>query len=627
VDGIAVTRRLAAILIADVVGFSRHMERDEARAFTRLWEIRERIINPKIRELGGRVIKTAGDGMLLEFDSADAALRCAIDVQRAMGADNQSKAPDERIELRIGLNLGDIIVDGNDIAGDGVNVAARLEALADPGGICVSAAVREQVHGSLDVRFDDIGAQRVKNIVRPIQVFRVALDGKPFEPGLTSTSRPPGVPTRWRRWAGGLALLVAVGVGAWFAPNLWRAAPAPVPPALSLAILPFAASSGKSAEEQFAGELTQDLTTAMGQWSRAKVAAHALVAGYTSGAVDVRTLGRSLNVRYIVEGEVRRAADATIVTAHLIDAATGAQAWSDRLRYAALPGTAGQPDPSLQLTKRLRAGLQVVEQRRAVDHPEAANAMNLVLRGDAASDSPGGIEGAMKARPLYREALRLDPDLVPALTGLYGTFDTEVEETAAPDRAALLPEMDRVSSRAIALDRMSTDAWFARMASLEWLGRWDEALVAADRIITLDPADTKGPLQRAWILIQTGRPAEALPFIEHALLVDPLNQRAPQHFMCKAQLFLGRYAEAVAACEKAATENNWWINLVYLCAAYAQHGDATKAATTRDALLRQKRGYAISWYRNTYQASPPAFFELVERHLAAGLLKAGIPEK
>ena len=422
-----VTRRLAAILIADVVGFSRHMERDEAGTFARLREVRERVFDPKIAEYGGRVVKTAGDGMLLEFGSADAALRCAIDVQRAMCAD-QSVASDERIEFRIGINLGDIIVDGTDIAGDGVNVASRLEALAEPGGICVSAAVREQVHGSLGVGFDDIGEQQVKNIMRPIRVFRVALDADTPETRPHFMSRTQG-PARWQRWAGGLALLVALGAGLWFSPDFRTAVPAPSPPALSLAILPFAAPA---AEDPFAIGLTQDLTTAMGQWGRATVAAHALVADYKSGAIDIRTLGRSLNVRYIVEGEVRRDTGSTIVTAHLIDAVTGAQTWSDRLRYPATPGTAGQPEPALQLTKRLRAALQVAEQRRAVEHPDSGNSMNLVLRGDAASDSPGGIEGAVSARPLYLQALRLDPDLVPALTGLYGTFDTEVEETAAP---------------------------------------------------------------------------------------------------------------------------------------------------------------------------------------------------
>src|SRR6202521_5989621 len=171
-----ITRRLAAICVAAVVGFSRHMERDDAGTLARLREIREQLIDPKISAYGGHVVKTAGDGMLIEFSSADAALRCAVDVQRAMAARNESLTADERIEFRIGINLGDIIIDGNDIAGDGVNVAARLEALAEPGGICVSGSVRDQVHGNIDVGFDDIGEQQVKNIMRSIRVFAVALN-------------------------------------------------------------------------------------------------------------------------------------------------------------------------------------------------------------------------------------------------------------------------------------------------------------------------------------------------------------------------------------------------------------------------------------------------------------------
>ena len=252
--------------------------------------------------------------------------------------------------------------------------------------------------------------------------------------------------------------------------------------------------------------------------------------------------------------------------------------------------------------------------------------MDLVLRGNAAEMNPNASKGALEARALYQEALKQDPDLVPALAGLRGSYDWEMEETKAPDRDALVPEMDRLSSRMIALDRTSADAWFERTATLEWLGRWDEALVAADRTTALDPADRSGRLQHAWILIQTGRPAEALPFIEQALGVDPLAPSDPYHFTCKAMLFLGRYDEAIVACEKAAAEINSWINLVYLCAAYAQHGDMAKAATARDALLKLQPGYTIAWYRSTYRASPPRFFELIDRHLAAGLSKAGIPE-
>lgn len=441
-----------------------------------------------------------------------------------------------------------------------------------------------------------------------------------------------------KRFRGPIAAIAAFGavlsglLGYWSAYQTVEKviAPSPretAPPALSLAILPFATPSGSSGLQQFADALTQDLTTAMGQGRGIKVAANGLVANYKSGAVDIRTLGRSLNVRYVVEGEVRPIGDGMVVTAHLIDTDTGTQAWSDRLQYYSLQPAQGQPVPSVQLTKRLRSAVFAAEQRWAVEHPDARNPLNLVLRGDAISADPNGLAEMPKARALYQEALRLNPNLVPALAGLAYTYSTELEESAHPDRSVLLSEDDQISSRAIALDPTSIDAWFAREGALMFLGRWDEALVAADRITELDASNVGGLLQRAWILIQIGKPAEAVPYIEKALAVDPLAQNWPYHFMCKAQLFMGHYDEAVAACEKASGENNWWLQLVYLCAAYAQHGDSEKAATARDALLKRKPGYTVAQYRDTYQASPPAFFALVDRHLAAGLRKAGVPER
>jgi len=622
-----VTRRLAAILIADVVGYTRLMERDDTGTFSRLRTIRDEVVDPAIVSHGGRIVKTAGDGLIAEFTSAVAALRAAIQIQREMAVRNGATTAHERIDYRIGVNLGDIMVDASDIAGDGVNVASRLETLAEPGGICVSGSVREQVHGNLDVEFDDIGEQQVKNIARPIRVYRVLLERDVPHGSVAAASRSRKLIAHWRRWTAGLAALVVVGLGAWLLPQLWRPAAAPGPPAMSLAILPFATPSGNPADEQFAAKLTQDLTTAMGQWNYAKVAASALVSGYKAGTADIRTLGQSLNVRYVVEGEVRSVGDETVVTAHLVDSVTGAQAWSDRLLYASLQPAPGQPVPSVQLTRRLRAGLNAAERRRAVDHAESRRPMDLVLRGNVAEWNPDARKGIMEARALYNEALKQNPDLIPALAGIRDTYDWEMEETEAPDRVALLPEMDRLSSRMIALDRTSADAWFERAATLQWLGRWDEALVAADRITALDPANRTGKLQHAWILIQTGRPAEAVPFIEQALAVDPLAPSEPYHFMCKAMLFLGRYDEAVVACEKAAAEINGWINLIYLCAAYGQHGDVAKAATAREALLKLQPGYTVAWYRSTYRASPPAFFELVDRHMAPGLRKAGLPEK
>lgn len=245
-----VTRRLAAILIADVVGFSRHMERDDAGIFMRLRDIRARLIDPTIVTHGGRVVTTAGDGMLLEFGSADAALRCAIDVQRALRTANEAKTSSERIELRMGINLGDVIVDNADIAGDGVNVAARLEALAEPGGIYVSASVREQVHGSLDVEFRDVGEHRVKNISRPIHVFAVVLDPRPG-----TSSRAPDLscvrsdahanvakfePTWLRHHSTGLivSFIVVVAGGSVFLWQASRVATSAELPAMSVGIMP-----------------------------------------------------------------------------------------------------------------------------------------------------------------------------------------------------------------------------------------------------------------------------------------------------------------------------------------------------------------------------------------------------
>jgi class 3 adenylate cyclase len=305
-----VERRLAAIVVADVVGYTRLMERDDTGTFARLRSIRDEVVDPAVVSHGGRIVKTAGDGLMAEFASAVAALRAAVQIQREMAARNAGTAADERIDYRIGINLGDIMIDGSDVAGDGVNIAARLETLAEPGGICVSGSVREQVHGNLDVGFDDIGEQRVKYIERPIGVYRVALGRDATQTSPSTTSGPRKLMSHWRRWVAGLAVLVAISLGTWLLAPLWKPAPAPAPPALSLAILPFAAPSGSPADEQFADALTQDLTTALGQWGGAKVAVHALVAHYKSGAVDIRTLGRNLNVRYVVEGEVRRVAEA-----------------------------------------------------------------------------------------------------------------------------------------------------------------------------------------------------------------------------------------------------------------------------------------------------------------------------
>lgn len=252
--------------------------------------------------------------------------------------------------------------------------------------------------------------------------------------------------------------------------------------------------------------------------------------------------------------------------------------------------------------------------------------MDFVLRGRGVLNRESPASAVPHARALFDQALQFQPDFVPALYGLLQTYDTELEETATPDRAVILREADRLTSRMIGIDGRDDLVWRARAIVLQWLGRFDEAMIADGRAEALDPSSTGVVLDKAWILIQTGRPADALPLVAQAIDMDPLEQSWPFHFKCKADLFLGRYSEAVSACEKAATENDWWLNQVYLSAAYAQHGDIAKAVKAKDAVLQQQPGYTIERYRRTYAASPPQFLEQVEQHLATGLRKAGLPD-
>ena len=284
-----VERRLAAILAADVAGYSRLMGADEEGTHAALKVYRREIIDPKITEHRGRIVRIIGDGLLVEFASVIAAVRWAVDVQRAMGERNAGMPQEKRIEFRMGINAGDIIIDGTDIWGDGVNVAARLEALAEPGGICVSGRVQEDIHGSLEIAFEDIGEQQLKNIARPVRVYRVRLTGAAkATPSLHQPTKP------------------------------------------SIAVLPFNNMSGDPEQEYFADGMVEEITTALSRTRWLLVIARNSSFTYKGRAVDVKQVGRELGVRYVLEGGVRKAADRVRITAQLIDASTGAHLWADR---------------------------------------------------------------------------------------------------------------------------------------------------------------------------------------------------------------------------------------------------------------------------------------------------------
>jgi len=626
-------RRLTAIVSADVVGYSRLMGRDEGGTLAALKAHLRELIDPKIAEHGGRTVKSMGDGLLLEFPSVVDAVRCAVEVQRGMAERNVDVPDDRQIRFRVGINVGDIIIDGDDIFGDGVNVAARLQTLAEPGGICVSRGVRDQVLDKLSFTFEDLGAQQVKNIARPIEAYRIRDEPtggaviKP-RPVLTVGTRPEGQrqAAGWRWWAGGALALGLAGLAAWSLPHLFRPASAPGPPPLSLAILPFAPPGGAPADALFAESLTQDVTTSITGWRWATVAAYGSAAGYKDKPFDARSIGQELNVRYLLTGEARTVGESTQVTARLIDAKTGTQVWTVRLEFAAQRPPETPPVPHLLLAKRLRSGLLAAETRRVMSQPVGDSPMESTLRGVATEDDSGNALKAIRAaREIYGSVLQRDPNFVPAMWRFVETLQREWIENPAPDRDQLAKEMDNWSSRAIRVDPLDFEAWRARVWALQIQGRWDEALAASARAQALFPASVGSVLDQAFALNYSGRPGQALPVAEQARAMDP-QDAGPYHFLCKILLYLGRYSDALAACERAAALENGWFNQFYLAVAYANTGDLAKATIAKDAMLQQQPGFSIQRYREMFRSSPPAFFELVDRHIAPALRKIGLAE-
>jgi tetratricopeptide (TPR) repeat protein len=616
------------------------MERDDAGAFARLREIRERVFDPKFAEHGGRVVKTAGDGMLLEFGSADAALRCAIDVQRAMSADNASKNPNERIEFRIGINLGDIIVDGNDIAGDGVNVAARLEALADPGGICVSAAVREQVHGSLDVRFADIGEQQVKNIMRPIRVFAVALDsttplhstnGQSSSGSVQTGSSPSARARRMmlrRRSVWAVSFLVAMAAGLIALWWNWRIPAVLEPPAFSVGVLPLVTEAGDPAIAQRVASLTRDLTS---QLVRSDVAIRVVPVARPSGVpirAGIADLARTINVRYVLEGEVKLGHGVTEIRLRLVAGGSGEQLWNESLTLID-SATAADQMRSLRTTmEHLRNRLFEVEVRRATAEPgRATTAMDYVLRAQALDAADKTLPRLRRQEELYEEALRRDPDLVPALLGLDDTLDAVIDLDANLDRERVVRRMDEVTSRAVHLNRTAPETWFYRSAVLMYLGRWEAALEASAKAIELDPDAAWLVQGRAWDMSMVGRPTEALTLVAQAIALDPPGGWRPLRVACEAYLLLGQYDQAIAACEKATGRGGDEFDIAYfLAAAYAHQGLAEKAAKEKEKILRRAPGLTIAALRAKQYSTNPDYIRLAEANWYSGLEKAGIPK-
>ena len=535
------TRRLAAILAADVAGYSRLIGADEGGTLERLRALRRELLDPKITECKGRLVKTTGDGLLVEFASVVDALRCAVDVQREMARRNTGVPPDNRIEFRIGINVGDIVVEDGDIFGDGVNVAARLEALAEPGGICVSARVQEDATGRLDLDFEDIGQQQLKNIARPVRAYRVATSAR-------------GAITR-------------------------HDADPPLPDKPSIAVLPFQNISGDPEQEYFADGMVEEIITALSRIRWLFVIARNSSFTYKGRAIDVKQVGRELGVRYVLEGSVRRAGGRVRITAQLIDAASGAHLWADRfdgsledvfdLQDKVASSVAGVIEPALQTAETARSAHRPTNDLTAYDLYLRAYSMAL-SSGKQFPDALGLLEQAIARDPRYGPALaqaavccvRLvvdgrstDPD-ADALKG--ADFARRALEVAADDPAIManaaqalayfgedIGAMKALVDRALVLNPNFARGWHISGGLRMWAGEPDVAIEHVEIALRLSPRARVGSsiafMGRAYFLNR--RFDEAVPKLLLVIQEDPSSPE-PYRSLASCYAHMGRLDEA-----------------------------------------------------------------------------------
>ncbi|HEX5796534.1 MAG TPA: adenylate/guanylate cyclase domain-containing protein, partial [Geminicoccaceae bacterium] len=553
-----VERRLAAIMAADVVGYSRLMGADEAGTHARLRALRLDLIDPKIAEHRGRVVKRTGDGALVEFASAVDAVRCAVDIQQVMAARNRDMAEVQRIEFRVGINIGDIIVEDGDIFGDGVNVAARLEGLAQPGCVCISDVVHQMVRSRLDLLFEDLGEQRVKNIALPVRTWR-----------WTNNDLATGSP----------------------ASRAEQVAAPLLPDKPSLAVLPFDNLSADPEQTYFSDGMTEDLITDLSQISELFVTSRHASFRYKAQTVPPpQQVARDLGVRYVLEGSVRRAGGRVRINAQLIDARTGFHLWAQRYDRNFEDIFALQDEIvraivaalEVRLTARERAGVE----RRYTDNLEAYDLFLQAREGFWRRTQ----EGAAQARTALERAIALDPKFAAAHALLAEICRSEWWYGWRDDERAL----DRALELALKGVELDDQLPYAHMF-LGWIHLWrkehDRAIAAARRCLELDPNSAEGHVRLGHILDQAGRPAEGLPLIETAMRLDPHYPYLYLFWLGHVLHSLERYDEAAAAYRRVISRNpDFFYARLFLAAAYTQLGRMEEAKAEAAEAMRIDAG-------------------------------------
>lgn len=622
-------RRLAAILAADVAGYSRLTGLDEEGTLKRLRKLRRELINPAVSLHRGRIVKTTGDGILIEFPSVVDAVRCALDVQRGVDGRNVDVPPDRRIEFRVGINLGDVVTEGEDLLGDGVNVAARLEGISEPGGICISDAAYQQVRDKLDVAFEDAGEQRLKNIARPVRVYRVLVDG----PKARSFSR--SAPLK-RKQAGALVLaggfaLLAIGGGAtwwWHGIRSGVVEPAernaaktagPLSQRPTVAVLPFLTLSTGPADDYFGDGLTEDIINALGRFSQLAVLARNAVFPYKGKQLRSEELGRELGARYLVEGSVRRNSENVRISVQLVDASKGTLLWSTQYDAELKDIFSIQDNITRQVTGALAVKLTKLEQARsAAKPPNKLEAYDLVLRGRA-SMTRQTRSANVEARSLFQRAIDIDPSYAAAYVGLGGTHLRSLILGWTDQPVETLERVQNLATTAIRLDGSNTGAHGLLGTAYLQFRQYDQAIDELKVALDLNPSDAETYARLGNALLFIGALEDAIKAAETAIRFDPNLDVGYVWELGTAYFLAGRTADAVRVMEQTvAREPGYGFAYVILSAAYSEAGrpeDAARtAATVRKLDPLFDTGSFGSLFRNPeHQAK-----------IAAALRKAGL---
>lgn len=608
-----VERRLAAILAADVVGYSHLVEQDEAGTLAALKTLRREVIDPLLAEHHGRIVKLMGDGALAEFGSVVDAVACAVAVQKGV-ADPQDSVPAERrIVFRIGVNLGDVVVEGDDLLGDGVNIAARLEQICEPGGVLISGTVYDHLQGKLGLPLEFTGEQHVRNIGRPIRTYRVRLDG-------AQAVRSSRGRRRWlMRAAAAVLLILGLGTGAW----LWRATdvPAPASQRPAIAVLTFTTTTVDETTNRLASGLTDDIITDLARQNSYDVIARASTEAYRGRPTDVRQIGRDLAVRFVLEGSIQREGDQLRATARLSDTATGAQVWSNRWDRPATDLFAIQTDITEQvisqfeiLTGPVKSQVLAAAKRK---HPNSLTAYELTLLAVEKTLSPTRASNA-EAREILKKALEADPGYAKAWVNLAWahTEASSFGADATTSREAALS----AARRAVQLDASDAEAHSVLGHVLATKGEFDQAKASFEIALRLNPSSFSILVYYVGWASTFGEPERGALLADRAIRLNPSYKPWACGFLRYAYFMAGRYKDALQVMERQTPDNytrNAWVQRA---ASFAVLGRADEARVTLNEALKRHPNLTIEGF-----VSDPSFNDTEREHLIRTMRSAGFP--